>query len=279
MAQRKAKLIDGTAVAHRRLERLIGRLDRPLGLGVVVATDDPATAKYIAQKRRQAEAAGYRMTIRKLDSRSSLVDVTAACRKFNADAAIDGYIVQLPLPDGVDPDRALAAVAPEKDADGLSPANLRKLYAGEPAIVPATVKGILTLLEEYGIPVAGQRITVVGQGRLTGEPLAALLERRGADVTRCDQSTADLAAATRTADILVVAAGRPGLITAAMVKPGAAVIDVGINRVDGKTVGDVDFAGVSETAAAITPVPGGVGPMTVISLLENVAELAEINNG
>lgn len=277
MAEEKPTIIDGKSVADKRLRELRRRVgDASLGLGIIVATDNPATRAYIAQKRRRGEAVGYRVTVRELASDSSLEQIVAACDEFNADDLITAYIVQLPLPVGVDPDRALAAVAPEKDADGLSPANLEKLYAGKPGIVPATPKGILTLLKEYRIPIKGQRVTVVGQGRLAGQPAAALLEQRGAEVTRCDESTADLPAATRPADLLIVAAGHPGLITAEMVKPGAAVIDVGITRIDGKTVGDVDFDAVAKKVSAITPVPGGVGPMTVVSLLENVAELAQL---
>ncbi len=282
----RATIIDGQAIAAGRTRRLAERLRKssggPLGLGIVVATDNAATSKYIARKRQQAETVGYRVTVRELDPRSPLGAITAACDELNADDAIDAYIVQLPLPDGVAVDQALAAVDPAKDADGLAPANLAKLYAGEPTVIPATVKGILTLLAEYDVPVAGRAVTVVGQGRLTGKPLAALLEQRGAVVTRCDKSTADLPAATKAADILVTAVGHPDLITAGMVKPGATVIDVGTTWADGRIVGDVDFAEVSKKAAAITPVPGGVGPMTVVSLLENVADLAEIksqNNG
>ena len=273
-----ATIIDGKAVAAKRLRALAERVaGRKIGLGIVVATENPATRNYVAQKQRQAETVGYSVTIRDLESDSSLEQIVSACEELNADDSVDGYIVQLPLPEGVDVDKALVAVAPGKDADGLAPANLKRLYAGEPAVVPATPKGILNLLTAYKIPVAGQKITVVGQGRLAGRPLSALLEQRGADVTRCDKLTKDLPAGTRTADVLIVAAGHPGLITADMIKEGAAVIDVGISRVDGATVGDVDFAAVSKKAAAITPVPGGVGPMTVVSLLENVADLAEIN--
>jgi methylenetetrahydrofolate dehydrogenase (NADP+)/methenyltetrahydrofolate cyclohydrolase len=271
-----ATIIDGKAVAAKRLRALAERVaGRKIGLGIVVATENPATRNYVAQKQRQAETVGYSVTIRDLESDSSLEQIVSACEELNADDSVDGYIVQLPLPEGVDVDKALAAVAPGKDADGLAPANLKRLYAGEPAVVPATPKGILNLLAAYQVPVAGQKITVVGQGRLAGRPLSALLEQRGARVTRCDKLTKDLPAGTRTADVLIVAAGHPGLITADMIKEGADVIDVGISQVSGATVGDVDFAAVSKKAAAITPVPGGVGPMTVVSLLENVADLAE----
>lgn len=269
-------IIDGKAIAAERTRVLAERVaGQKIGLGILVATDDPATAQYVAAKRRQAETIGFSVTIQELSPGSSLKTVTAACEALNTDSSVDGYIVQLPLPEGVDVDQALAAVAPDKDADGLTPANLERLEAGEPSVIPATPKGILSLLEAYKIPVQDRNVTVVGQGRLTGKPLATLLEQRGAIVTRCDKSTPDLPAATRTADLLVVATGQPGLITGDMVKEGAAVIDVGITRIDGEIVGDVDFAEVSKQASAITPVPGGVGPMTVVSLLENVVVLAE----
>lgn len=272
----RATIIDGKAVAEQRLQKLAERITEPIGLGILVATDDPATERYVAAKKRQGEAAGFRVDIRRLTSVSSLDEVIAACEALNTDDSITGYIVQLPLPEGVDADRALAAVLPSKDADGLTPENLERLYAGQPGVIPATPKGILTLLETYKIPVRSQEIAVVGQGRLTGAPLSALLEQRGARVTRCTKEVTDLGAATRAADIVVVAAGRPGLITADMVKEEVTVIDVGVTQQDGGIVGDVDFEAVSQKASAITPVPGGVGPMTVISLLENVADLAEL---
>ncbi len=271
-----ATIIDGKAVAAEHTRALLERTGgTPVGLGILVATEDPATGKYVAAKKRQAESVGYAVTIRELPADSSIERVVAACEAFNADPSVDGYIVQLPLPEGIDADAALAAVAPEKDADGLSPANLERLYAGEPAVVPATPKGILSLLDSYKIEVQGTDVTVVGQGRLTGRPLSALLEQRGARVTRCDKSTEDVPAKARRADLLVVATGQPGLITGDMVKEGAVVVDVGITRLAGGIVGDVDFRTVAEKASAITPVPGGVGPMTVVSLLENVADLAE----
>jgi methylenetetrahydrofolate dehydrogenase (NADP+)/methenyltetrahydrofolate cyclohydrolase len=271
-----ATIIDGKTVAAEHTRALLERTaGEPVGLGILVATDNPATAKYIAAKRRQAEEMGYSVTIHKLSADSSQADIIAACEALNADDSVDGYIVQLPLPDGVDVDAALAAVAPEKDADGLSPANLEKLYAGDTAVIPATPKGILSLLEAYKIEVQGKTVTVVGQGRLTGGPLSKLLELRGANVIPCDKSTPDIPEKTRGADVVVVAAGSPGLITADMVKEGAAVIDVGITRIDGEIVGDVDYDAVSKKTSAITPVPGGVGPMTVVSLLENVADLAQ----
>ena len=271
-----ATIMDGTATAGRRLSALKKRVaSYDLTLGIILATDNPATAKYVAAKERQGAEAGIAVYVRRLSADSSEEAIIAVCQELNQDEQIDAYIVQLPLPDGVNPDHALAAVDPTKDADGLSPANLARLYAGDPAVVPATPRGILTLLEAYDISVAGRIITVVGQGRLTGKPLAALLETRGATVIRCDKSTADLAAETRKGEIVVVAAGQPGLITAEMVRDRAVVIDVGVTKLETGTVGDVDYAGVSQKARAITPVPGGVGPMTVVSLLENVAELAE----
>lgn len=275
MAERKPTIIDGTTVAARRLDQLRDRTKRRLTLGIITATDDPATRTYVGRKREAAERLGWRCRIVELPPTASQPEVLEAVSAFNDDPAVDAYIVQLPLPDSVDHTAVFSAVDPAKDADGLSAKNLEALYAGQPALVPATPRGILELLEAYDISVSGRKATVVGQGMLTGRPLAALLEQRGAEVTRADQSTGDLGAATRTADILVVATGNIDLITADMVKEGAVVIDVGINQLQVGITGDVDFDSVKRKASAITPVPGGVGPMTVVSLLENVSDIAK----
>lgn len=272
----RATIIDGKAVAERKRAELRERLaGQQVCLGVLVATDNPATANYVEQKRLQAADVGIATKVMSLSPDSTQDQIIAACKSLNHDPAVDGYIVQLPLPDNVDVDSVLTQVDPAKDADGLSPQNLQRLYAGAPGILPATPRGILSLLEAYDVAVDGKTATVVGQGRLTGKPLSALLEQRGATVLRCDKSTADISAETRQADIVVVATGQPGLLQAEMVKAGAVVIDVGISKLAGKTVGDVVYEDVAQKASAITPVPGGVGPMTVVSLLENVSELAE----
>lgn len=275
MPEQVPQIIDGKATAAKHLKRLAEASSEPLGIGIIVATDDPATKRYISGKRLAAEQLGWRCEVTQLGPTASLEEIATACQAFNQNQSIDGYIVQLPLPAGVDSEKVFAAVDVAKDADGLTRTNLDRLYAGAPAIIPATSKGILSLLEDYHIPIAGRTITVVGQGELTGKPLAALLEQKDALVTRADKDTTDLAAATRTADILVVATGNAGLITGEMVKSGVVVIDVGINKSGAGIVGDVDYESVSRKVSAITPVPGGVGPMTVASLLENVYELSQ----
>lgn len=274
MTQEKPVIMDGNAVANRRLSRL-AKASAPHTLGIVVATNDAATNSYVSRKRELAERIGWQCRITKLPTTAAQPDIIEAIQGFNRDRTIDGLIVQLPLPKGVNPELVFATVDPRKDADGLHPNNLQALYDGNPHIIPATPRGILELLAAYDLPVSGRKVTVVGQGRLTGHPLSALLEQRGAKVTRADRSTKNLAETTRAADILVVATGNPGLITADMVGKNAVVVDVGINRMKDGVTGDVDFDSVKPKVSAITPVPGGVGPMTVVSLLENVHDLAK----
>ena len=267
-------LIDGTKIAARRREALSSKISDHVGLGIIVATDNPATHSYIKTKRDAAEAIGIEVTVKDLGDAATLNVLQEACQAFNQDANITGYIVQLPLPKGIDPLAVFEEVDPDKDADGLSPTNLGRLYTSRECIVPATPKGILTLLEEHEVPIEGATVAVVGKGLLTGLPIATLLSQRGATVTSCDKQTKDLAGHTQAADIVIVAAGAPGLITGEMVKDSAVVIDVGVTKLETRTVGDVDFASVEPKASLITPVPGGVGPMTVVSLLENVYELS-----
>jgi methylenetetrahydrofolate dehydrogenase (NADP+)/methenyltetrahydrofolate cyclohydrolase len=197
-------------------------------------------------------------------------------RRLNADPKVHAILLQLPLPDGLDEDEAIAAIAPEKDADGLHPTNLGRLLAGTPSVVPCTPAGCLEILDHYGCDLEGAEAVVIGRSRLVGKPLAQLLLARHATVTMCHTRTRDLAAHTRRADVLCVAAGRPRTVTGDMVKHGAWVIDVGINRLEtGKLVGDVDFESVAPRARAVTPVPGGVGPMTIAMLLRNTLRAAE----
>ena len=206
-------------------------------------------------------------------SRGELLDLI---RRLNADRGIHGVLIQLPLPKGLDEDEAIATLAPEKDADGLHPENLGRLLAGAPATVPCTPAGCLEILDHYGAKLEGAEAVVIGRSRLVGKPLAQLLLARHATVTMCHTRTRDLAGHARRADILCVAAGRPRMVTGDMVKPGAWVIDVGVNRLDtGKLAGDVDFDSVSAVAAAITPVPGGVGLMTVAMLMRNTLLAAD----
>lgn len=271
----KPLVIDGIAVRDRRAAELARKSKKSLCLGIIVATDDAATTRYVSEKEKLAERVGWQTRVTRLPADAAENELLDACTAYNKDSTIDGYIVQLPLPTGVAERAVFATVDPTKDADGLNPENLRRLYAGTPTVIPATPRGILTLLTEYDILIGGRAVTVVGQGKLTGKPLAALLEQRGAVVMRVDKSTGDPGAATRSADIVVAAAGQPGLITGDMVKEGVVVIDVGVNKLATQLVGDVDYAAVSRKAAAITPVPGGVGPMTVISLLENLFDLSQ----
>jgi methylenetetrahydrofolate dehydrogenase (NADP+)/methenyltetrahydrofolate cyclohydrolase len=245
-------------------------------LGVVLVGDDPASQIYVRNKKRAADAVGIAsrdcLYPQGIDQR----ELGELLRALSADPAIHGILLQLPLPQGLDETVALSAIAPEKDADGLHPTNLGRLLAGEPGVVPCTPAGCLEILDHYGAKLEGAEAVVVGRSRLVGKPLAQLLLARHATVTMCHTRTRDLAGHTRRADVLCVAAGRPRMITGDMVKEGAWVIDVGVNRLDtGKVVGDVDFDSVQPRAGAITPVPGGVGLLTVAMLLRNTLAAAE----
>jgi methylenetetrahydrofolate dehydrogenase (NADP+) / methenyltetrahydrofolate cyclohydrolase len=246
------------------------------GLGTVLVGDDPGSRSYVNGKHRDCAQVGIMSIRRDLPADATQQQVEDVVAELNADPACTGYIVQLPLPAGLDPQPVLELIDPAKDADGLQPFNLGKLVLGEPAPLPCTPRGIVELLRRFAVPIAGSDVTIVGRGITVGRSLALLLTRRSenATVTQCHTGTRDLAAHTRDADIVVVAAGRPGLLTADMIKPGAAVLDVGISRTDAGLVGDVDPA-VVEVAGYLAPVPGGVGPMTRAMLLANVVEAAE----
>jgi methylenetetrahydrofolate dehydrogenase (NADP+)/methenyltetrahydrofolate cyclohydrolase len=249
------------------------------GLGTVLVGDDPGSRAYVNGKHRDCAQVGIASIRRDLPADATQAQVEAVVDELNADPACTGYIVQLPLPAGLDAHAVLARMDPAKDADGLHPVNLGKLVLGEPGPLPCTPRGIVELLRRYGVALAGADVTVIGRGITVGRALGLLLTRRteNATVTLCHTGTKDLAAHTRTADIVVVAAGRPGLLTADMVKPGAAVVDVGITRTDGekpRLVGDV-AADVAEVAGWLAPMPGGVGPMTRAMLLANVVEAAQ----
>ena len=277
-----AIILDGKATAAviredltRRVARLAEHGIRP-GLGTVLVGDDPGSHSYVAGKHRDSLQVGILSIRRDLPADASQQQVEDVVAELNADPACTGYIVQLPLPAGLDAQRVLSKMDPDKDADGLQPVNLGKLVLGEPGPLPCTPKGIVELLRRYEIPIAGAEVTVIGRGITVGRSLALLLTRRSenATVTQCHTGTRDLAAHTRGADIVVVAAGKPGLLTADMVKPGAAVLDVGITRTESGLVGDVDPA-MAEVAGYLAPMPGGVGPMTRAMLLANVVEAAE----
>ncbi len=277
-----ARILDGRATAaaiKEDLSRRVAALTRAgtvPGLGTVLVGDDPGSRAYVAGKHRDSEQVGISSIRRDLPADATQQQVEAAVDELNADPACTGYIVQLPLPRGLDPHRVLLRMDPAKDADGLHPVNLGRLVLGEPGPLPATPRGIVELLRRYDVPIAGADVTVIGRGITVGRTLGLLLTRRSenATVTLTHTGTKDLAAHTRRADIVVAAAGRPGLLTADMVQPGAAVLDVGITRTDAGLVGDV-APGVAEVAGYLAPMPGGVGPMTRAMLLANVVDAAE----
>ncbi len=277
-----ARILDGKSLAaalraavKREVEALAARGLQP-GLAALLVGDNPASRVYVRNKARACEETGVRSEVHELPgdlTESALLERVA---QLNADRRVHGILVQLPLPAQIDTPRALAAVSPAKDVDGFHVTNLGALLSGHRGAVPGTPAAVMRLLEHAGIALAGRHAVVIGRSTIVGKPLALLLLRKDATVTVCHSKTADLAAVTRSADVLIAAAGRPGLVTAAMVKPGACVIDVGVNRrPDGKLVGDVDFDAVKEVAGWITPVPGGVGPMTVAMLLVNTVEAAK----
>ncbi len=277
-----AIILDGKATAAAIRTDLTDRVAKLAqagltpGLGTVLVGDDPGSHSYVNGKHRDCAQVGILSIRRDLPADATQQQVEDAVAELNADPACTGYIVQLPLPDGLDPQPVLAMIDPAKDADGLQPVNLGKLVLGEPGPLPCTPRGIVELLRRFDVPIAGTDVTVIGRGITVGRSLGLLLTRKSenATVTLCHTGTRDLAAHTRSADIVVAAAGRPGLLTADMVKPGAAVLDVGISRTDAGIVGDVD-PGVAEVAGYLAPMPGGVGPMTRAMLLANVVEAAE----
>ena len=250
---------------------------RGVGLATVLVGDDPGSQVYVRNKHRAAEAAGILSIDRRLPATTSQAEVEAVIGELNGDDRVSGMIVQLPLPDGLDGAPAVERVDPQKDADGLHPFNLGQLVLSRPGPVPATPAGIMLMLDHYGIETAGKIAVIVGRSFLVGRPLALLLGAKGVDATviQAHSRTPDLAGVCREADILVTAAGQPKMFNDRFVRPGATVIDVGINRTDDGLVGDVDFDAVVGVAGAITPVPGGVGPMTIATLLANTVALAE----
>jgi methylenetetrahydrofolate dehydrogenase (NADP+) / methenyltetrahydrofolate cyclohydrolase len=244
-------------------------------LAVVLVGDDAASQIYVRNKKRAADEVGINARDYLFPQGCTQAELLATIDGINRDPSIHGVLLQLPLPRGMDEDQAVAAITPEKDADGLHPTNLGRLLAGKPGAIPCTPAGCIEILDHYGIPIEGAEAVVVGRSRLVGKPLAQLLLARHATVTMCHTRTRDLAGHCRRADILCVAAGRAGVITGDMVRDGAVVIDVGVNRLPtGKVTGDVQFDSVSARARAITPVPGGVGPMTVAMLMRNTARAA-----
>jgi methylenetetrahydrofolate dehydrogenase (NADP+)/methenyltetrahydrofolate cyclohydrolase len=276
-----AALIDGKAVAAEvRAEVAKGVAEfteaqgRPPGLATVLVGDDPASHVYVGSKRKLSEEAGMRSIHHGLDASAPAEDLLELVERLGEDNDVDGILVQLPLPDHHDQDAVIARIAPEKDVDGLTAASAGLLAQGRPGLVPCTPQGVMRLLQVAGAEVQGAEAVVVGRSILVGRPLASLLLNASATVTVCHSRTRDLAAVTSRADVLIAAVGSPRMIGAEMVKPGATVIDVGTNRTDDGLVGDVDFEPVSEVAGALTPVPGGVGPMTIAMLLDNTLRAA-----
>ena len=276
-----ARLIDGKLLAAsvrasvaEAVRKLAAQGIQP-GLAVILAGDDPASKVYVRNKVKACAETGVRSELHPLPQSTGERELIERIAALNADARVHGILVQLPLPQGIDSERVLAAVSPAKDVDGFHVESLGALLAGSPGFVPCTPSGIMRMLDHEQVPIAGRHAVVLGRSNIVGKPIALLLLQKNATVTICHSKTPDLGALTRQADIVIAAVGRPRLVTAEMVKPGACVIDVGINRLpDGNLAGDVDFEAVSQVAGWITPVPGGVGPMTIAMLLENTVKAA-----
>ncbi len=277
----QAQLIDGKLVSEQAMEGMIARVRALLARGitphlvVVLVGDDPASQIYVRNKEKGCERIGMRSTVLRLPADVLQSDLENTVRALNADPDVHGILVQLPLPKALHEQAVLELIDPGKDVDGFHAVNAGKLASGLDGFVPCTPKGCMELLKHYNIPIEGKEAVVIGRSNIVGKPMAMLLLKKSATVTICHSKTQDLAAHCRRADILVVAIGKPGFVTGDMVKPGATVLDVGINRVEGKVVGDVDFASAAEVAGYITPVPGGVGKMTIAMLLANTLEAAE----
>ena len=270
-------IIDGKAVAARvraEVAEAVRQLESKPGLATVLVGDDPASHIYVGGKHKACAEVGIASIRHDLPADTSEADLLKVVRDLNDDSAVSGIIVQLPVPDHIDAAHVTSAVDPAKDVDGLTPTNAGLLVQGRNGLVPATPLGVMELLYEYDTPLEGAHAVVVGRSDLVGKPVASLLLAQNATVTICHSRTRDLAEECRRADVLVAAVGRPRLITGDMVKEGATVIDVGMNRTDDGLVGDVDFDSAAERARAITPVPGGVGPMTIAMLLRNTVKAA-----
>lgn len=277
-----ARIIDGKGLAQRIREEVAQQVQtlrtqglQP-GLTVVLVGDDPASHVYVRNKALACEAAGFKSEVLRLDADTSQADLLAVIERLNQDDSVHGILVQLPLPAHLDQHKVIETIAADKDVDGFHISNAGLLMTGQPLFRPCTPYGVMKMLESEHVTLRGAEAVIVGASNIVGKPMAMLLLAAGATVTLCNSKTRDLAAQTRRADILVVATGRAGIVTGDMIKPGAIVIDVGINRgADGKLCGDVDFDSALSVAGAITPVPGGVGPMTIAMLLVNTLEAAQ----
>jgi len=267
-----AKIIDGKKLAENHLKTIkdrIKQLDKKPHLAIILVGDDPASKVYVDMKEKDCKKVGFDVTIHRFNGDIDEIQLMQLIDKLNGDSDIDGIITQLPLPEGLDEQLIVDSILPHKDVDGFTPFNLGNLLSGNPTLVPATPKGIIELIKSTNVDINGKHAVVVGRSATVGKPISVLLLQENATVTMCHSKTVDIAGHIRQADILVVAVGNPRLITADMIKEGAIVIDVGINREGNKLVGDVDFDNVKKKASYITPVPGGVGPMTRAMLLEN----------
>lgn len=268
-----AQIIDGKSVSGKLMDTIAAQtatMDTPPGLAVILVGDDPASHVYVANKIKACAKTGIRSTEHRLPENATEQDIETLIKSLNTDPSVDGILLQLPLPRGLDSDRLIQLIAPEKDVDGLTIPNIGKLVAGLDGLVPCTPQGSMLLIKEVCPDLTGKNAVVIGRSLLFGKPMAQLLLAANATVTTAHSKTANLAEVCRSADILVAAVGRPKMVKADWVKPGAIVIDVGINRLEtGKLCGDVDYDDVSKIAGAITPVPGGVGPMTIACLMAN----------
>lgn len=276
-----AKLLDGRIMAAELEESIKARVDElkakgvTPGLTVILVGDDPASQTYVKNKEKACEMLGIRSHTVRMSADASQEALEAEIVAANADPQVHGILVQLPLPKHLNEERALSLIVPEKDADGFHDINAGRLFRGLQCVEACTPKGAMYMLSRAGVDISGKEAVVIGRSNIVGKPMAMLLLQKNATVTICHSKTQDLAAHTRRADILVAAIGRPRFVTADMVKDGAVVVDVGINRVDGKLCGDVDFDAVSQKASWITPVPGGVGKMTIAMLMDNTVTAAE----
>ena len=289
-----AKIIDGKMIAQEIREEIRKRVKALAsegvipGMGVVLVGEDPASVSYVTAKEKACAEAGIASFEHRLPSSTSQSELLAIVEAFNGDERVHGILVQLPLPKHIDEKAVIAAISPEKDVDGFTPINVGRMVLDEPCYLPCTPNGVIELIKRTGIPTRGANAVIVGRSNIVGKPLMNLLARKSinATVTLCHTATRDLASYCKNADILIACAGKPGLISSDMIKPGACVIDVGVNRVEDPTApkgyrlrGDVDFDSASKVAGWITPVPGGVGPMTITMLLANTVEAAARRSG
>ena len=278
------QIIDGKSIAATERELLVARIEKLKaagvipGLCVILVGEDPASLTYVSSKEKMAHALNMKGIIHRLPTETSQQELIRQIELLNADDSIHGILVQLPLPPHLDADAVAEAIMPEKDVDGLHPLNAGRLLAGRPCMIPCTPNGCMELIRSTGVSISGKTAVIIGRSNIVGKPVALLLMHEHATVTICHSRTKELAKIASQADILVCAIGRPGMIKKDMIKPGAVVIDVGINRVNGKLCGDVEFNEAKEIAGYITPVPGGVGPMTIMMLMRNTVEAAEKQN-